>query len=279
MTAKDKCVFDFDGMELRESQSTHLVGRNIELVHAFANCLNNAPTEVYNKAKELVSSLKKEKESLSACGSNEPTRWSTMSIPSSIDVRPPNISKTKGSGKRLKGGMEIAMEEKEKQRRTCSVCGKKEKHNKRSCPMLKEIWRWSDVKEVAGSWGSGRRRAVADGQIWRRRRYDAEIAGWSEVEVWLPEKPMVFGGAAAEGQEMKRGKLKDGMEAKYAASLSEVVTNKEKALALIDLLRDGGETRTNLPRPIVVSGNWAAAVASERTRRCDFRGGVYLFVV
>ncbi|KAK1264503.1 hypothetical protein QJS04_geneDACA023862 [Acorus gramineus] len=63
-----------------------------------------------------------------------------MSIPSSIDVRPPNISKTKGSGKRLKGGMELAMEEKEKQRRTCSMCGKKEKHNKRSCPMLKEMF-------------------------------------------------------------------------------------------------------------------------------------------
>ncbi|KAK1307126.1 hypothetical protein QJS10_CPA10g00339 [Acorus calamus] len=139
MTAKDKCVFDFDGVELRESQSTHLGGRNIELVRAFANCLNNAPFEVYNKAKEFVYSLQKEKESLSACGSNSTTRWSTMSIPSSIDVRPPNIARTKGSGKRLKGGMEIAMVEKEKQRRTCSVCGKKEKHNKRSCPMLKEM--------------------------------------------------------------------------------------------------------------------------------------------
>ncbi|KAK1285610.1 hypothetical protein QJS10_CPB20g01377 [Acorus calamus] len=49
------------------------------------------------------------------------------------------LRKRKRKRKRLKGGMELAMEEKEKQRRTCSVCGKKEKHNKRSCPMLKEM--------------------------------------------------------------------------------------------------------------------------------------------
>ncbi|KAK1262793.1 Protein FAR-RED IMPAIRED RESPONSE 1 [Acorus gramineus] len=139
ITAKEKPVFSFNGVELRETQGTHLGIKNIELVRAFSRCLDNAPPEVYEKAKEFIYSLEKEKESRSACGSNDLTRWNAMSIPSTVEVRPPNISHTKGSGKRLKGGQEIAMEEKEKVRRTCSICGNKEKHNKRSCPLLKEM--------------------------------------------------------------------------------------------------------------------------------------------
>ncbi|KAK1258328.1 hypothetical protein QJS04_geneDACA009305 [Acorus gramineus] len=59
------------------------------------------------------------KASFSACGSNAPLQSRSTSVPSSINVYPPNVSKTKGSGKRLKGGKEIAMEDMGK-RRTCS---------------------------------------------------------------------------------------------------------------------------------------------------------------
>ncbi|KAK1258001.1 hypothetical protein QJS04_geneDACA012747 [Acorus gramineus] len=139
-TAKSRAVYDDDGVELEAQRSLGKSNgrKNIEILHGFAECLNNAPVEVCNIAKNMLVDLQKIKASYSVSGSNNPPQCRSTSVPSTVNVHPPNISKTKGSGKRLKGGKEIAMEEMGN-RRTCSVCGKKEKHNARTCPKLKEM--------------------------------------------------------------------------------------------------------------------------------------------
>ncbi|KAK1267431.1 hypothetical protein QJS04_geneDACA016864 [Acorus gramineus] len=140
VTAKAKTVYDDDGVELQgHAASSKWEGRRNRLIaRGFTECLHDASEEVCNAAEEMLDDLQKMKASFSACGSNAPLQSKSTSVPSSINVYPPNVSKTKGSGKRLKGGKEIAMEDMGK-RRTCSVCGKKEKHNARTCPKLKEM--------------------------------------------------------------------------------------------------------------------------------------------
>ncbi|KAK1256749.1 DNA damage-binding protein 1a [Acorus gramineus] len=178
---------DANGSHVRVLQSYVNLGPIVDFCVVNLEKQDNALLEVYEKAKDFISSLQKEKQSRSACGSNDQGRLNTMSIPSTIEVRPPNISHTKGSGKRWKGGREIAMEEKEKVRRTCSVCGKKDKHNKRSCPLLKEISkvedvprrRWSDPRfasaAAAAVVGSGRQRR------WGMRGCETERRGGRAV--------------------------------------------------------------------------------------------------
>ncbi|KAK1261614.1 hypothetical protein QJS04_geneDACA011558 [Acorus gramineus] len=139
-TAKAKTVYDDDGVEFQvHTASSKWKGKKNRLIaRGFTECLHDAPEEVCNVAEEMLDDLQKMKASYSASGSNTLLQSRSTSVPSSINVYPPNVSKTKGSGKRLKGGKEIAMEDMGK-RRTCSVCGKKEKHNARTCPKLKEM--------------------------------------------------------------------------------------------------------------------------------------------
>ncbi|KAK1323551.1 hypothetical protein QJS10_CPA02g01016 [Acorus calamus] len=139
-TAKSKTVYDELGVELQghRDSSSWMGKKNLEIARGFSECLNDALIKVCNVAKEMLNDLQKMKASYSESGSNNPLQSRSTSVPSSVNVFPPNISKIKGSGKRLKGGKEIAMEEMRK-RRTCSVCGKKEKHNARTYPKLKEM--------------------------------------------------------------------------------------------------------------------------------------------
>ncbi|KAK1263137.1 hypothetical protein QJS04_geneDACA019923 [Acorus gramineus] len=125
-TAKSRIVYDDDGVELQAQRTSDksIDRKNIEILRGFAECLNDAPIEVCNAAKDMLADLQKIKASYSASGSNNPPQSISTSVPSIVNVHPPNLSKTKGSAKRLKGGKEIAMEEIGK-RRTCSVCGKK----------------------------------------------------------------------------------------------------------------------------------------------------------
>ncbi|KAG9444749.1 hypothetical protein H6P81_016089 [Aristolochia fimbriata] len=59
-------------------------------------------------------------------------------MPEKINVHPPNVSKTKGSRKRLKRGKEKAMEQANKKLRLCHGCGVRGDHDKRNCPKFKE---------------------------------------------------------------------------------------------------------------------------------------------
>ncbi|KAK1278009.1 hypothetical protein QJS04_geneDACA014423 [Acorus gramineus] len=105
-TAKSKIVYDEFGVELQghSASSTWKGKKHLEIARGFTECLNDAPIEVCNAAKEMLNDLQNMKASYGACGSNNPLQSRSTSIPSSVNVYPPNISKTKGSGKRLKGG-------------------------------------------------------------------------------------------------------------------------------------------------------------------------------
>ncbi|KAK1268706.1 hypothetical protein QJS04_geneDACA006933 [Acorus gramineus] len=99
-TAKSRSVYDKDGVELQAQRTSgQSSGRkNIEIVRGFAECLNDAPVEVCNVAKDMLVELQKIKASHTTSGSNNPPQCTSMSIPSIVNVHPPNISKPKGSG-------------------------------------------------------------------------------------------------------------------------------------------------------------------------------------
>ncbi|KAK1280014.1 hypothetical protein QJS04_geneDACA017777 [Acorus gramineus] len=105
-TAKAKSVYDDDGVELQvHAASSKWKGRKNRLIaRGFTECLHDAPKEVYDAVEEMLDDLQKMKVSYNACGSNAPLQSRSTSIPSSVNVYPPHISKMKGSGKRLKGG-------------------------------------------------------------------------------------------------------------------------------------------------------------------------------
>jgi len=56
------------------------------------------------------------------------------SVPEQIDILPPKQCNTKGSGKRIKGGKEKAMEHQSKRLRLCKACGQQAYHDSRNCP-------------------------------------------------------------------------------------------------------------------------------------------------
>lgn len=55
-----------------------------------------------------------------------------ISLGSQYNVKEPNVVRSKGCGKRMKGGKEKAM----KKARRCNGCGQLATHDKRNCPVL-----------------------------------------------------------------------------------------------------------------------------------------------
>lgn len=55
-------------------------------------------------------------------------------IPKEVEILPPRVSKTKGSGRRIKGGKEKAVEQQQKRTRLCRTCGEHGIHDSRNCP-------------------------------------------------------------------------------------------------------------------------------------------------
>jgi len=56
------------------------------------------------------------------------------SVPEQIDILPPKQCNTKGSGKRIKGEKEKAMEHQSKRLRFCKACGQQAYHDSRNYP-------------------------------------------------------------------------------------------------------------------------------------------------
>ena len=54
--------------------------------------------------------------------------------PEKIEILPPKQSSTKGSGKRIKGGKEQAIEQQQKRKRLCKSCGEQVYHDSRNRP-------------------------------------------------------------------------------------------------------------------------------------------------
>ncbi|XP_031106196.1 protein FAR1-RELATED SEQUENCE 1-like [Ipomoea triloba] len=59
--------------------------------------------------------------------------YSGILAPETIVVHPPQVSKNKGSGKRIKSMKEIAIKGMRKKGRTCATCGLANGHNSRTC--------------------------------------------------------------------------------------------------------------------------------------------------
>ena len=98
-------------------------GRDVEKLTLISKRIHNLLTEV----KELDSSI-------SASKMTELESFIRSSAPYQLDILPPKQSHTKGSGKRLRGGKEKAMEQQGKQLRLCKACGKQAYHDSRNCP-------------------------------------------------------------------------------------------------------------------------------------------------
>ncbi|KAJ1378335.1 Zinc finger, PMZ-type [Sesbania bispinosa] len=56
-------------------------------------------------------------------------------IPKEVDILPPQFSKTKGSGKRIKGGKDKAIQQQQKRTRLCKACSQHTFHDSRNCPL------------------------------------------------------------------------------------------------------------------------------------------------
>jgi len=85
-----------------------------------------------------IHSVMKEMKELN--GSASETKMSELesfigsSAPEQIDILPPKQCNTKGSGKRIKGGKEKAMEQQGKRLRLCEICGQQAHHDSRNYP-------------------------------------------------------------------------------------------------------------------------------------------------
>ncbi|KAG6392556.1 hypothetical protein SASPL_146780 [Salvia splendens] len=64
---------------------------------------------------------------------------SLSQAPSEIDVHPPDVVKTKGSGRRPLTSLEQAMKMKTKPGRKCAECGEVGNHDARNCKKIKEM--------------------------------------------------------------------------------------------------------------------------------------------
>ncbi|KAG9453700.1 hypothetical protein H6P81_006604 [Aristolochia fimbriata] len=96
--------------------------------------------DVAFKSEEALSFLEKKIDVIcDKIGQFEPDCGAKMRMPQEIHVHPPDIAKTKGSGKRLKGGKEKAMEQTVKKIRLCHGCGARDEHDKRNCPKLRDM--------------------------------------------------------------------------------------------------------------------------------------------
>jgi len=86
----------------RDLEKLNLVGKRIQNVLKEVKELNGGTSE--SKISELESFI----------GS---------SAPEQVDILPPEYCHTKGSGKHIKGGKEIAIEQQQRRMRLCKACG------------------------------------------------------------------------------------------------------------------------------------------------------------
>lgn len=74
-----------------------------------------------------------QKESWIACAKEIESSFIGRNLLKEVEIHPPQISKTKGSGKRIKGGKEVAIEQQGKRTRLCKSCGQYAYHDSRNC--------------------------------------------------------------------------------------------------------------------------------------------------
>ncbi|KAG9455438.1 hypothetical protein H6P81_008342 [Aristolochia fimbriata] len=96
--------------------------------------------DVAFKFEEALSFLEKKIDVIcDEIGQFEPDCGAKMRVPQEIHVHQPDIAKTKGSRKRLKGAKENAMEQTTKKFRLCLGCDERGEHDKQNCPKLRDM--------------------------------------------------------------------------------------------------------------------------------------------
>ena len=139
--AASKPIFDANGVLLeRCSQMEHedrLISNNWL---DFLDCMQLAgrdPEKLSLVTKRIENVLKELKEldgGVSESKISELESFIGSSAPEQIDILRPKYCHTKGSGKRIKGGKEIAIEQQQKRMRLCKACGQQGYHDSRNCP-------------------------------------------------------------------------------------------------------------------------------------------------
>jgi len=100
-----------------------MAGRDIEKLTVISKGIHS----VIKEMKELNGSASESKMS-------ELESFIGSSAPEQIDILPPKQCNTKGSGKRIKGGKEKAMDQQSKRLRLCKACGQQAYDDSRNCP-------------------------------------------------------------------------------------------------------------------------------------------------
>ncbi|PNY09356.1 protein FAR1-related sequence 5-like [Trifolium pratense] len=102
----------------------HMAGQHKEKLHLIINECVKIEKQLFEFEGDSTQTKKKELESLIG-----------FELPTEVNIRPPKQSKTKGSGKRIKGGKEKAIEQQQKKPpRLCRACGQYVYHDSRNCP-------------------------------------------------------------------------------------------------------------------------------------------------
>ncbi|RAL42576.1 hypothetical protein DM860_018240 [Cuscuta australis] len=142
-----KPMFDVGGPEMDKvsftDQNKTLVSRLMSDIHFCIALVEHTPdlllavSNTINQHKEaLIDKLQDGK--LSSDTSSVFENFCGTSAPSEVRVLPPAQVSTKGSGKRIKGGKEVSIEESNKTKRLCQTCKEYGFHDSRNCPMNHE---------------------------------------------------------------------------------------------------------------------------------------------
>jgi hypothetical protein len=102
----------------------HLAGHNKEKLQLVINGAIALKKQLTEFEDDSTQTKAKEVESFIGCD-----------LPKEVEIHPPRSSKTKGSGKRIKGGKEQAIEQQQKKaKRRCNTCQQYVYHDSRNCP-------------------------------------------------------------------------------------------------------------------------------------------------
>jgi len=139
--AASKPNFDVDGTLLEGrsqiEQEDKLISGNWSDFLGYMQMAGRDPKNLTIVSKGIHNVMKEIKElngSTSESKMSELESFIGLNAPEQIDILPPKQCNTKGSGKRIKGGKEKAMEQQGKRLRLCKACGQQAYHDSRNRP-------------------------------------------------------------------------------------------------------------------------------------------------
>ncbi|KAJ1435398.1 Zinc finger, PMZ-type [Sesbania bispinosa] len=139
--ATSKPIFDVDGNVMEGSSELTSESQLIAdawnhlftCMHKVVQCKENFLL-VINGVVNIEKQLTEFKENSIQSKEKEVEPFIGCNLPIDVEIHPPQLSKTKGSGKRIKGGKEKAIEQQQKRTRLCRTCGQHAYHDSRNCP-------------------------------------------------------------------------------------------------------------------------------------------------